>query len=415
MNQNDIAPAPATPTHHQLALELTQAVAQILKMDIALVTADTDIRDFGFDSINVVELTRVLNERYDVNITPPQLFEHATLASVAEFLLTEYPEQVSAYYHKAVKDKAVTNTLVSQPVSATESTSIRSERRSHEPVAITGLAGSFPGSENLDVFWQKLMAGEDLITEVPVERWDWNKNFGNAMEKTGQTQVKWGGFMPSVDLFDATFFGISAHEANLMDPQQRLFLQTAWHAIENAGYDPEQLKGSKTGVFVGIFTADYNELLIKSGEIKEAHAITGLAHSILPNRLSYLLGLHGPSIPVDTACSSSLVALHQAVESIQSGTCDQALVGGVSVMASQTPFMSASRAGMICADGRCKTFDKRANGYARGEGVGAVLVKPLSQALKDGDHIHAVIRGTATNHGGVTNSLTSLILSLRLM
>ncbi|MEJ2417767.1 MAG: SDR family NAD(P)-dependent oxidoreductase, partial [Exilibacterium sp.] len=221
----------------------------------------------------------------------------------------------------------------------------------------------------------------------------------------GCTEVNRGGFMLQVDQFDAKFFGMSHREANLTDPQQRLFLQNVWHAIEHAGYNPECLAGSLTGVFCGIFTADYNELLIESGYIKEAHAITGLAHSILPNRVSYLLDLRGPSVPIDTACSSSLVALHQAIDSIRQGSCNMAIVGGVNVMASVTPYLSASRAGMI--SDACKTFDKRADGYARGEGVGAILIKPLSQALTDRDSVHAVIRGSAVNHGGAANSLTS--------
>ncbi len=179
-----------------------------------------------------------------------------------------------------------------------------------------------------------------------------------------------------------------------------------WHAIEGAGYFPSDLAGTSTGVFVGIFTADYNELLIESGDIKEAHAITGLAHSILPNRVSHLLDLHGPSVPVDTACSSSLVALHQAIESIQGGSCDMASLAGERSCLSDAIHVCQS-GWMICDDGRCKTFDKRADGYARGEGVGAILIKPLSKALEDRDQICALVKGTAINHGVASNSLTS--------
>lgn len=398
--------------------ELVGAVSSILKLRPEQVHLSTDIRDFGFDSINVVSLTDSLNNRYGTKVTPPELFEHKTLESLLEGLLEDHGAIIAEAYARETtpSGEPVSQMPEDTPVTAPSMEKLaatapiaRSGRDdvASDPIAIVGMAGTLPGAVRLADFWARLKAGDDLMSEVPGDRWDWREGYGDPMAAPGQTKVRWGGFLDAVDRFDAGFFGLSHREANLMDPQQRLFLQCAWHAIEDAGIRPADLAGSRTGVFVGIFTADYSELLINSGYIREAHAITGLAHSILPNRLSYLLDLHGPSIPVDTACSSSLVALHQAVESIRSGSCDMALVGGVNLMLSQTQFMSASRAGMICEDGRCKSFDKRANGYARGEGVGAIFIKPLSRALADGNPIHAVIRGTAVNHGGAANSLTS--------
>ncbi|MCG8308361.1 MAG: SDR family NAD(P)-dependent oxidoreductase, partial [Cytophagales bacterium] len=193
----------------------------------------------------------------------------------------------------------------------------------------------------------------------------------------------------------------------LMDPQQRIFLEVVWQAIEDAGYKASALSGSNTGLFVGVSSSDYADLLSQSGIAIEAQSATGRAHSILANRVSYLLDLHGPSEPVDTACSSALVAVHRAVEVIRNGTCEMAIAGGVNVMLSPGLYISFSKAGMLCEDGRCKTFDKQANGYVRGEGVGAVLLKPLNKAQSDGDHIYALIKGTAINHGGQASSLTA--------
>ncbi|GAX60241.1 mixed type I polyketide synthase - peptide synthetase, partial [Candidatus Scalindua japonica] len=230
-----------------------------------------------------------------------------------------------------------------------------------------------------------------------------------------KTNIKWGGFIEGVDRFDPLFFSISPKEAALMDPQQRLFLETVWQTIEDAGYKATDLSGTKTGLYVGVGSFDYATILQESGN-KEigAYASTGLAHSVLANRISYILNIHGPSEPIDTACSSSLIAIHKAVQSIQAGDCDMALAGGVNALLSPALFISFDKAGMLSPDGRCKTFSKGANGYVRGEGVGAVLLKPLSRAIDDGDHIYGVIRGTAENHGGRANSLTAPNPSLAL-
>ncbi|MGL5079465.1 MAG: type I polyketide synthase, partial [Waterburya sp.] len=331
--------------------------------------------------------------------------------SFVQFFLTEYQEQLIEFY--------ATSAAVDDPVQESQPLTTNSSQISsnevlvspqiyeQEAIAVIGMSGMMPNSPDLETFWQNLWAGQDLISEIPEDRWDWQDIYGDALSGGNQTKVKWGGFMPEVDKFDPTFFGISRREANLMDPQQRLFLETVWKTIENAGYKASDLAGSKTGLFVGVFSEDYSELLYKSDKAAQAHAITGSTPSILANRISFLLDLRGPSIPINTACSSSLIALHQAIEAIHSGSCSQAIVGGVNVMVSSTPFIATSKAGMLCEDGRCKTFDKRANGYVRGEGVGAVWLKPLSQAVADGDYIHGVIRGTAANHGGAANSLTS--------
>ncbi len=207
--------------------------------------------------------------------------------------------------------------------------------------------------------------------------------------------------------FDAAFFRISPREADVMDPQQRLLLEEIWHTLEDAGYPPSAISGSQTGVFMGVCNDDYNDLLLAHNARQDAYVSTGSYFSILANRISYLLNLHGPSVAIDTACSSSLIAMHHAIQAFQSGDCSLAFVGGVNLCLTPKRYCSFSHAGMLSPDGRCKTFDARANGYVRGEGVGVVLLKPLAQAVADGDHIYGVIKSTAVNHGGFANSLTA--------
>ena len=196
-----------------------------------------------------------------------------------------------------------------------------------EPIAIVGMSGILPQSADLNEFWENIRNEKDLITLVPEQRWDWRKYFGDPSTEANKTNSKWGGFIDDIDKFDADFFGISNREANLMDPQQRLVLEMSWKAIEDAGYNPYDLAGTSTGVFLGAATKDYYELLKDHGVPIEAHTSTGTQHSVLANRVSYLLDIHGPSEVIDTACSSSLIAIQRAVQSIYSGDCTQALAG----------------------------------------------------------------------------------------
>ncbi|MBD2256617.1 type I polyketide synthase [Pseudanabaena sp. FACHB-2040] len=276
-----------------------------------------------------------------------------------------------------------------------------------EAIAIIGMGCRFPGAQNPEAFWQLLHQGEDAITEVPPERWNIDEYYDPEPGTVGKMSTRWGGFLEQVDQFDPSFFGISPREVERMDPQQRLVLEVAWEAIENAGLDPKALSGSQTGVFMGIGNYDYCRLLAQDPSQINAYDGTGNTLSIAANRLSYTLNLRGPSVVVETACSSSLVALHFACRSLQSGESDACLVGGVSLMLSPEPFITYSHAHMMAADGRCKTFDARADGYVRGEGCGVVVLKRLTDAIKAGDTVLAVVRGTAVNQDGLSNGLTA--------
>lgn len=276
-----------------------------------------------------------------------------------------------------------------------------------EPIAIIGIGCRFPDAKTPEAFWHILRNGVDAITEVPSERWDINTFYHPEAATPGKMNTRWSGFLEQVDQFDPSFFGISPREAQQIDPQQRLLLEVTWEALENAGIVPESLAGSQTSVFIGISNADYHRLLYKDLSRIEAYSGTGTASSIASNRLSYVLNLSGASVAIDTACSSSLVAVNLACQSLQTGESNLCLVGGVNLILSPEPTITFSQAQMMSPEGRCKTFDASADGYVRGEGCGVIVLKRLSDALRDGDNIQAIIRGSAVNQDGLTNGLTA--------
>jgi amino acid adenylation domain-containing protein len=283
-----------------------------------------------------------------------------------------------------------------------------SERMQTEPIAIVGMSCRFPGpAQNLQAFWALLREGGDAITEVPPDRWDWRAYSDPEPLTPGKINTRWGGFLQQVAHFDAYAFGLSPREAERMDPQQRILLEVAWEALEDAGLAKEQLRGTQTGVFIGYASSDYHRAQLSEPAQIDALVGAGNAGSIAANRLSYWFDLRGPSLVIDTACSSSLVAIHLACQSLRQGESTMALAGGVNMILLPENHIIFSKAGLIAPDGRCKSFDERADGYARSEGVGVVVLKPLLQALADADPIYAVIRGGAVNQDGRSNGLTA--------
>ncbi|MBX9639766.1 MAG: polyketide synthase, partial [Mycobacteriaceae bacterium] len=268
--------------------------------------------------------------------------------------------------------------------------------------AIVGYAARFPGAGDADEFWELLRQGRDAVSEVPRDRWDAEEFFDPDPDAPGKVVTRRAGFIDDVTGFDAPFFGLSAREVRLMDPQHRLLLETAWRAVEHSGTAPTALANTNTGVFIGLSTHDY--LGMVSDELDypeiEAYMAIGTAAAAAAGRISYRLGLQGPAVTVDTACSSSLVAIHQACQALRLGECDLALAGGANVLLSPATMITFSQAHMLAPDGRCKTFDAAADGYVRGEGCGVIVVKRLADAIRDGDRIRAVIRGSAVNQDG---------------
>jgi len=281
------------------------------------------------------------------------------------------------------------------------------ENRRAQPLAVVGMGCRFPGgATDPEAFWSLLAEGRDAVAEVPDDRWDLSEYYDPDPDVPGTVSTRYGSFVesPPIDAFDAEFFGILPAEAEEMDPQQRMLLEVTWQAIEDAGRAPSTLRGTNTGVFVGISSNDYARL---SGPREVGpYWATGSAHSTAAGRISYSLGLEGPSIAVDTACSSSLVALHLACRSLRQHECDVAIVGGVNVMLDPTLPACLSRGGFLSPDGRCKAFDASADGYGRGEGCGAVVLRRLADAEDGPDAVRAVVRGTATNQDGRSSGLT---------
>lgn len=282
------------------------------------------------------------------------------------------------------------------------------EGRPASGFAIIGYAARFPGAADAEEFWDVLRQGRDAISEVPQDRWDVDEFFDPEPGAPGKVVTRRAGFVDDVTGFDAPFFGMSTREVRLMDPQHRILLETAWRAVEHSGTAPTDLAGSNTGVFVGLATHDYLGMAsdaLTYPEI-EAYLAIGTSNAAAAGRISYRLGLQGPAVAVDTACSSSLVAIHQACQALRLGECDLALAGGANVLLTPATMITFSSAHMLAPDGRCKTFDAAADGYVRGEGCGVIVIKRLEDAIRDGDRIRAVIRGSAINQDGASGGLT---------
>lgn len=367
-----------------------------------LAPQDIDPQDtfdlLGLASRDVVSLSGDLEDWLGQRISPTVAYEYPTIAALARFLAQG-------------TGKAQAPRPVEPPAQAQVETSTARPRPAapsprNEPIAVVGMACRFPGADNTAEFWKLLRDGVDAISEVPADRWQVAALYA-AEGGPGKMNSRWGGFVRDIAGFDAHFFGIAPREAGPMDPQQRLTLEVAWEALEHAGIPAERVAGSQAGVFVGASNNDYSRL--QTGDPLHVDAYTGIgsASSIIANRLSYFLDLRGPSLAVDTACSSSLVAVHLACRSLLSGECDLALAGGVNAILQPEATLSFSQAHMMAADGRCKAFDARADGYVRGEGCGMVVLKRLSSAQRDGDRILAVILGSAVNQDGHSNGLTA--------
>ncbi|MFJ7205988.1 amino acid adenylation domain-containing protein [Streptomyces sp. NPDC098789] len=384
-----------------LVAELTTMVATLAGQRPEDIGARTPLGDLGMNSVSFTALSTELRKAYDIEVYPTLFYRRGTLVALADHLWEHHGRELTAHFGPAVtalpadRDQRPEN---EEDAEDADAPATRGQRPSGD-IAVIGMAGRLPGSTDLKEYWDHLAAGDDLVTEIPADRWDWREQ--------PRSRSRWGGFAPDVDRFDAAFFGISPREAELMDPQQRLMLEVVWSAIEDAGYRPSELAGRRVGVFVAVTNSDYLDVQRAAGRGTEGHTLTGAALSVIPNRVSYVLDLRGPSVAVDSACSGSLTAVHQASAALRDGSCDLAIAGGVSLILSPSVYEALSQGEMLSPDGRCKAFDSRADGYVRGEGAGVVLLKPNDRAERDGDAVHAVIKAVAVNHGGRTTSLTA--------
>ncbi|QGH56385.1 SDR family NAD(P)-dependent oxidoreductase [Bacillus velezensis] len=397
--------------------ELKQMVSELLKINIEQLDTAENFGNLGFDSISLKTLAVRLNKKYKLKLTPAVFFTYSHIKSLSEFLNSELrtvakgntdAEKNISEKRKVVHAGKTTGKTVKPPRSfpfEKKTTRQADHHPEKQPVAIIGMSCVFPGAKNADEFWINLINEKDLIQEIPPDRWDWKK----YAEGKGSSEVhsKWGGFITDADKFDEAFFNINPREAELMDPQHRIYLQETWKAIEDAGYKASKLSGKNIGVFTGIQFNDYRQLLMRHSDGAHAFAGTGNSQALISNRVSHYFNFRGPSESIDTACSSSLVAIHRAVRSIQNGESELAVAGGVSLLLDPVTHMYTDKLGILSRDGRCKTFDKLADGYVRGEGAAVLLLKPLQAAMNDRDNIYGVLRGTGENHGGRSASLTA--------
>ncbi|MDO0943604.1 beta-ketoacyl synthase N-terminal-like domain-containing protein, partial [Brevibacillus laterosporus] len=356
-----------------------------------LAYVDRPLMELGLDSGDLLELNDQLGTRFLLELETTFFFTYNTARKIISYLIENANEIAQA---SAAEESVLKNEAVSRGHSDEEK----------DDIAIIGAACRLPGGvSNLDELWKLLINNRCAVRQLPEQRWAWPDTIHPAAEHKGIDQ---GGFLDDIAEFDPLFFRISPSEAEILDPQQRLLMELSWECIEGANYSASAISGSNTGVFIGASGSDYSKLIDRCSD--EVQAKYGIATSmaILSNRISYFYNLHGPSVQIDTACSSSLVAVHQAVTSLQTGECEQALVGGVHLMCHPANSIAYYKAGMLSTDGKCKTFDKSANGYVRGEGGVVLLLKPVKQAKRDGDSVLGVIKGTAINHGGQANGIT---------
>ncbi len=339
--------------------------------------------DLGMDSLMAVELRNRLQPLLNTPLSVSLAFDFPTLNRLSHFI-----------------DQEIFSEKISSKQTISSSISIA------EPIAIIGTACRFPGDvQSPEDFWQKLRSGFDAITEIPPERQNL-QSFSDSL--AGISSCRYGGFLKEISYFDPAFFGITAQEARYIDPQHRLLLEVCWEAMERAGRVPNRQMDQSTGVFVGITLNDYGELTQKAGKLSypSAFGVTGGSLNAAAGRISYVFGFTGPSMAIDTACSSSLVAIHQACQSLRLKECDMALAGGVNLILSPDSMIAASQAQMLAADGHCKPFDANADGIGRGEGCGMLVLKRLSDALRDGDRVQAVITASAVNQDGPSSGFT---------
>ena len=394
VDENQAQPEPK-PTHTALLLDVIfQCLAQTLETESEGFDPHAPFVDLGVDSILAVEIAQNLEQRLGVNLRSTDLFNYPNPTALAEYLVRD------AGYQPPLEKLMAVAPVVSSPAPRPQVT--RTSAKSMD-IAVIGMSGRFPGAANVTAFWENLAAGRNSVVEVPPHRWPLAGFFDPNPGTANHSISKWGGFLEDVDRFDPLFFNLSPLEAERMDPQQRLFLMEAWCALEDAGYSPDRLADTSCGVYVGTEDGDYKTL----DPNLHGHTLTSQSPAILAARMAYLLDLKGPCLPVNTGCSSALVATHLACEALRSGACSMALAGGVAVLSTPRWHIALSQSGMLSPNGRCASFDAAADGFVPGEAVAALVLKPLSDAQRDGDPIHGVIKGSGINQDGKTNGITA--------
>lgn len=401
---------------------LKQSISKTTTREVDKIQSKVALEAYGIDSIMIMELNKLLEKDF-VDVPKTLFFECKNIYELANYLVEQYPEELNAM--KTKSKEMIVKSDISSKVSmdsnyknrftikekrdeVTEIVANKGETEEvHEDndIAIIGLSGKYPIADSLDEFWENLKAGRDCITEVPNSRWDHSKYYNPKKGTKNKVYCKWGGFINGVDEFDPLFFGISPKEAQLIDPQERLFLEATYESIEDAGYTKKSLANQNVAVFVGVMNGHYQLLgaeHLMNGKVIDVRS----SYASIANRVSYYFDFNGPSVALDTMCSSALTAIHMACQSIQLGESDIAIAGGVNVIIHPAKYVFLSEQKFGSSEGHCRAFGKGGDGYVPAEGVGTVILKPLKKAKADGDHIYGVVKASIINHGGKTNGYT---------
>ncbi len=384
---------------------------------------DANLMDLGLESAKIMALTDKIEKDLEIELNPTLLFEYTNIKELSEFFAEEYRDSFIKLFEivqeysendkhslefspSTIVQKENIQTVDVDLNTVTEVETTKSVKTGRDDIAVVGMSGKFADAVDVEAFWNNLCEKKDLMKEIPEDHWDYRPWFDSDRTVKDKTYCKWGSFIDDVDKFDAEFFKISRKEAEWMDPQIRLMLQCIYATYEDSGYI-NQMRGSDTGVFVGVCFKDYADKIAEMNLPVSPYAGTGNSQTVVANQASFSFDFTGPSIAIDTACSSSLFALHYACQALRNKECGMAFVGGVNLLLSSYHYRYFSSIGALSPTGRCNSFDTAADGYVPGECVAGILLKPLSEAKKDNDTIHAIIKGSAALHGGYTPSLTA--------
>jgi polyketide synthase PksM len=404
---------------------LKKLLATVINLPVHRIEADTPLEKYGIDSIMVMQMTDRLEKTFG-SLSKTLFFEYQNLWELSGYFLESHRDRLTELLGpgagvEAAPGNTKDSPAVTGPIKSTMDSGTPPRFSFHRPetrqevaagaldIAVIGISGRYPQARNTREFWKNLRDGKDCITEIPKDRWNHSLYFDEDKNKIGKTYSKWGGFLDGVDEFDPLFFNISPREVEFMDPQERLFLECVFETLEDAGYTREVLgmhpvfgAAGNVGVYVGVMYEEYQLYGAQQQVLGKPFALSGNPSSIA-NRVSYFCNFHGPSMAVDTMCSSSLTTIHLACESLQRGRCQVAIAGGVNLSIHPNKYLLLGQGRFVSSKGRCETFGQGGDGYVPGEGVGAVLLKPLSKAIAHRDHIYGIIKATAINHGGKTN------------
>ncbi len=415
---------------------IKKLISSVIKVPENKIEADIPMEEYGIDSVMVMQLMNELENSFG-SLSKTLLFEYQTIEALTEYFLQEYRKELISLLGLEKKAKENIQRLeetsqnqlgklseLEEPIktfskrrkqsrfSAIQIAPENEKASEALNIAVIGLSGRYSGANNVEELWKNLKNGKDCIVEIPKERWDYNRYYDEDKNKLGKSYSKWGGFLNGVDQFDPLFFNISPREAEGIDPQERLFLESSYEALEDAGYTRDKLSGyngngmeGNVGAYVGVMYEEY-QLYGAQAQILGKHFALGGSPSSIANRVSYFYNFHGPSMAIDTMCSSSITAIHLACQSLLKNECELAIAGGVNVSIHPNKYLLLSQAKFLSSRGKCESFGEGGDGYVPGEGVGAVVLKPLHRAIADGDHIYGVIKSTAINHGGKTNGYT---------